>query len=77
MKRVTEEYAAIQMAEHLRFLVIGGQTVGGAIKANGTDFVYSDAAWNYKFNSNQLSCCDCFASITERTKYAYDLPKLV
>jgi hypothetical protein len=60
LKRVTEEYAAIPIGGSSQVLVIGGQTVGGAIKASGTDLIYSDAAWNYKFNSNQLSCCDCF-----------------
>ncbi len=39
---------------------VGGETVGGTAKAAGTLFVYSDAAWQFRFKSAQLSCCDCF-----------------
>ncbi len=60
LKRVTAEYAAIPVGGNSPVVMIGGEMVGGAIRANGTDFVYSDAAWNYKFNADQLSCCDCF-----------------
>lgn len=60
LMRVTAEYSAIPVGGTSPVIMIGGQMVGGATRAAGTSFVYSDAAWNYKFNSEQLSCCDCF-----------------
>lgn len=60
LMRVTEEYAAIPVGGTSPIVTIGGQMVGGAIKAAGTDFIYSDAPWVYRFNSAELSCCDCF-----------------
>lgn len=60
LKRVTAEYAAIPVGGNSPVVIIGGEMVGGAAKAAGTDFVYSDATWFYKFNADQLSCCDCF-----------------
>ena len=60
LKRVTAEYAAIPNGGTSPVVIIGGEMVGGATKAAGTDFIYSDAPWNYKFNADQLSCCDCF-----------------
>lgn len=60
LKRVTAEYAAVPDGGTSQIITIGGQTVGGATKAAGTNFVYSDAPWFYRFSSDQLSCCDCF-----------------
>lgn len=60
LKRVSAEYAAIPNGGTSPVVIIGGEMVGGAVKAAGTDFVYSDAPWFYKFNADQLSCCDCF-----------------
>ncbi len=60
LKRVTAEYAAIPEGGTSPVVIIGGEMVGGAVKAPGTDFIYSDAPWFYKFNADQLSCCDCF-----------------
>lgn len=60
LKRVTAEYAAIPVGGNSPVVFIGNEMVGGATKAAGTDFVYSDAPWFYKFNADQLSCCDCF-----------------
>jgi len=60
LKAVTAEYAALRQGGASQVMVIGGQTVGGAIKAQGTEVVYSDAPWFYRFNATQLSCCDCF-----------------
>ncbi len=60
LKSVTAEYAAIPIGGASRTVLIGGATVGGGVKAAGTNFVYSDAAWQYQFKSEQLSCCDCF-----------------
>ena len=57
---VTAEYDGIPIGGTSRILMIGGQIVGGATKAVGTTVGYSDAAWMYKFNADQLSCCDCF-----------------
>jgi len=60
IKRVTEEYASIRDGGHSPIVMIGGQLVGGGIKAFGTVFVYSDVPWFYRFSANQISCCDCF-----------------
>lgn len=60
LKNVSAEYAAIPVGGNSQIIMIGGQTVGGGVRAAGTTFIYSDAPWNYKFNSDQLSCCDCF-----------------
>jgi len=60
LKNVTAEYASIPDGGTSRIVTIGGETVGGAIKEAGAMFVYSDAAWRYRFRSEQLSCCDCF-----------------
>ncbi|HQU85418.1 MAG TPA: hypothetical protein PKY59_19915 [Pyrinomonadaceae bacterium] len=60
LKRVTAEYAAIPVGGNSPVVTIGGEIVGGVTKAAGTDLVYSDAPWFYKFNADQLSCCDCF-----------------
>lgn len=60
LKTVTAEYAAIPEGGASRVVFIGGEMVGGATKAAATNFVYSDAAWQYQFKSEQLSCCDCF-----------------
>ena len=60
IRSVTLEYSVIPDGGTSRVLMIGGQVVGGGVKAPGTVFVYSDAPWFYKFKSDQLSCCDCF-----------------
>lgn len=60
LKSVTAEYAAIPVGGTSPVVMIAGQIVGGGVKAAGTDFVYSDAPWFYKFASEQISCCDCF-----------------
>ncbi len=60
LKNVTAEYATIADGGNSRIVSIGGETVGGAAKAAGVVFVYSDAAWQFRFKSEQLSCCDCF-----------------
>ena len=60
LKRVSAEYAAIPDGGTSPVITIGGEMVGGATRAAGTSLIYSDAAWNYKFNADQLSCCDCF-----------------
>jgi len=60
LMNVTSEYNAIPIGGASNVVMIGGQIVGGGIKAAGTMFVYSDGPWNYRFSSDQLSCCDCF-----------------
>jgi hypothetical protein len=60
LKRVTAEYASIPAGGTSPVVIIGGEMVGGAVKATGTDFVYSDAPWFYRFSAEQISCCDCF-----------------
>ena len=60
MDRVSAEYAALAEGETSPETTVGGETVGGAVKAAGASLSFSDAAWIYKFTSEQLSCCDCF-----------------
>ena len=60
LKRVTAEYSLIPDGGVSPTVMIGGQMVGGGVKAAGTHFMYSDAPWAYKFNADQMSCCDCF-----------------
>jgi hypothetical protein len=57
---VTAEYSAIPDGGTSPVVMIGGQTVGGGVKAAGTTFIYADGPWFYRFNSAQISCCDCF-----------------
>jgi len=57
---VTAEYAAIPVFGTSAVVTIGGETVGGGIKAAGTTVMFSDAPWYYRFSSEQISCCDCF-----------------
>jgi hypothetical protein len=60
IKAVSEEYAEIPEGGNSHVVMIGGEVVGGAPKADGTSFAHSDGPWVYKFKSEQLSCCDCF-----------------
>ncbi|MBK8464379.1 MAG: hypothetical protein IPL32_00975 [Chloracidobacterium sp.] len=60
IKRVAEEYGAVRVGGRSPVVMIGGQIVGGGLKAPGTVFVHSDVPWFYKFKSEQISCCDCF-----------------
>ena len=60
LKRVTAEYIAIPNGGSSPIVIIGGEMVGGATKAAGTDFIFSDAPWFYRFSADQISCCDCF-----------------
>ena len=60
LKRVTAEYAAIPEGGISPIVLIGGEMVGGATKASGTNFIYSDGTWYYRFSADQISCCDCF-----------------
>jgi len=60
LRTVTVQYAAIPDFGTSPVVFIGGQTVGGGVKAPGTTFVHTDAPWYYRFNSSQISCCDCF-----------------
>ena len=60
MERVSLEYSVLAEGEASLEMTLGGETVGGAVKAVGTSLSFSNAAWIYKFTSEQLSCCDCF-----------------
>lgn len=60
LRAVTAEYTAIPDFGTSRVVTIGGETVGGGMKAAGTTVVFSDGPWIYKFNAEQISCCDCF-----------------
>ena len=60
MDRVSSEYAALAEEETSPEMEVGGETVGGKVKAAGTSLSFSNATWVYKFTSEQISCCDCF-----------------
>ncbi len=60
IRSVTAEYASIRTGGTSPVVMIGGQTVGGVVKADGTTVVFSEAPWYYKFSAAQISCCDCF-----------------
>ncbi len=60
MERVSTEYAALTEGESSPEMTFSDETVGGTVKAAGTSLSFSNAAWIYKFTSEQLSCCDCF-----------------
>lgn len=60
IKRVSQEYAVIRVGGRSPVVMVGGQIVGGGVKALGTVLAYSDVPWFYKFKSEQISCCDCF-----------------
>ena len=60
MARVSSEYAALAEGESSPVATVGGETVGGTVKAAGTSLSFSNASWVYKFTSEQISCCDCF-----------------
>ena len=60
LKSVESEYEAIPVGGNSNIVMIGGEMVGGGVKASGVTFAYTDAAWVYRFNSDQISCCDCF-----------------
>lgn len=59
-ERVTAEYASLSPGWPSPVVTVGGQTVGGAVKAGGATVLYSDAPWRFKFSSAHLNCCDCF-----------------
>ena len=60
LDEVTREYTAIEPGGTSQIVSIGGETVGGAAKALGVQLTFSNASWEYKFSSQDLSCCDCF-----------------
>jgi len=60
MERVSLEYAALAEGASSREMTVGGEPVGGAVKAAGTSLSFSNASWVYKFKEEQVSCCDCF-----------------
>ena len=60
MARVSSEYAALAEGESSPVATVGGETVGGTVKAAETSLSFSNASWMYKFTSDQISCCDCF-----------------
>jgi len=58
--RVAAQYAAVPSGGSSPVVVVGGQTVGGAVKASGVEVVFSDASWRARFDETDVSCCDCF-----------------
>jgi len=51
LERVTAEYAVIPT---------GGTSATGAVKAADVQIRYAEGAFNFKFSSGDVSCCDCF-----------------
>ena len=60
MESISSEYAALAEGESSPEMIVGGEPVGGTVKAAGTSLSFSNASWVYKFTSEQVSCCDCF-----------------
>jgi hypothetical protein len=60
LENVTAEYANLAVGASSPTVTIGGQTVGGAPKAESMSLTFSNAPWLYKFQYKQISCCDCF-----------------
>jgi hypothetical protein len=60
LAHVTAEYAKVAEGEASPVVTLGGETVGGATKAAGVLLDFSEAPWLYKFQSKEISCCDCY-----------------
>ena len=60
LDRVTHEYATIPAGGASQVVTIAGETVGGTTQALGVQLSFSNASWEYKFASEDISCCDCF-----------------
>jgi lysophospholipase L1-like esterase len=60
LERVTREYVGVPEGSPSPVVEVAGQIVGGATRAPGTTLVFSDAPWVYRFDGDQISCCDCF-----------------
>lgn len=60
LARVSLEYANLEAGQESPAVQVGGEAVGGVLAAVGVTIAYSDATWYYKFQENELSCCDCF-----------------
>ena len=60
LDKVTQEYAAIPVGGASQVITIAGETVGGTAKATDVLLTFSNASWEYKFASEDISCCDCF-----------------
>ncbi len=61
LDRVTQEYAVIPAGQASRTVPIAGEEVGGeSKKAKNVLLTFSNASWEYKFTSEDISCCDCF-----------------
>lgn len=60
LSRVAVEYASLGEGQASPQVNIGNETVGGVARAAGVTIAYSDATWYYKFQEDELSCCDCF-----------------
>lgn len=60
LERVAGEYAAIPEGGPSPVVTVGGEAVGGAIKASGVEVVFSNATWRGRFDASDVSCCDCF-----------------
>jgi hypothetical protein len=60
LTHVTAEYAQIPEGSTSNMVMVAEQTVGGATKATGVLLDFSEAPWVYKFQSSEISCCDCF-----------------
>lgn len=60
LDRVTQEYAVIPAGQASPTVPIAGEEVGGGSKAENVLLTFSNASWEYKFTSEDISCCDCF-----------------
>jgi len=71
LQKVNNEYDSIPVGSQSKAYTWNGKTVGGATKANGVRFIYSNAIWVSQLAPADVSCCDCFhASIKGQQRLA-------
>jgi len=71
LQKVTSEYESIPVGSPSKSFTFNSKTVGGAVKANGVRFLYSNAIWVSQLTPADVSCCDCFhASVKGQQRLA-------
>jgi len=71
LEGVSSEYESMDVGQPSKSFTYNGKTVGGAVKAAGVNFAFSNAIWVSQLNAPDLSCCDCFhASIKGQQRLA-------
>jgi len=65
LQKTSAEYESIPVGSQSKTYTWNGKTVGGATKANGVRFLYSNAIWMSQLTPADVSCCDCFHASTK------------